>query len=251
MIGAGLSRAVQRPSGPYAAEMTGPGAWPEVEETVFEDRAQELGNTLGDLQGAIESWRQNQASLFNGNNVWSGGSSAEAGTAVEKHSGAMTAHEHQIRTAIKWCNDAASDIVGAKKVIIGNVHLAQAAIRQLENAAAKNGEDATAAVHTVVNNSYYENFNVINELAVGLGGKPGVPEAPFTEPDEVDGEEATPEQQSREERRNPARSRRRPGFPFRQRREQNLGAWLPRCACPRSGRERRSRRTRQHERRRP
>ena len=33
-------------TGPYANEMTGPGAWPETDEDIYTNRAKELGGIL-------------------------------------------------------------------------------------------------------------------------------------------------------------------------------------------------------------
>ena len=74
-----------RPSGPHAAEMTGPGAWPEADEDAFTDRADELSGVLSKVNAALSSWQGHQATIFNGVHVWSGDASQAAGAAVPIH----------------------------------------------------------------------------------------------------------------------------------------------------------------------
>ena len=58
-----------KPSGPHANEMTGPGAWPETDEDVFTNRANELGSILAKVDAALSSWQQHRATIFNGVHV--------------------------------------------------------------------------------------------------------------------------------------------------------------------------------------
>ncbi len=62
----------------------------------------------------------------------------------------------------------------------------------LDEAAERNNEDPTPAFRSLVNREYFKNFNTVSELAVGLGGKPGVPLTPFDEPDDEDATECDP-----------------------------------------------------------
>lgn len=183
MIGSGVRA---RPTGQYASEMTGAGAWPETDESLFTDRASSLGGVLSQAAKAREGWQTNQASIFNGVHVWAGEGASKAGAVVEKHASEMISHEQRMRDAISWCEKAAESITTAKDVICDNVAKGQEEIRQLEREAANQDIDATNAIQSVVNRKYFENFDTVNKLAVGLGGKPGVPQAPFEEPDELD-----------------------------------------------------------------
>src|SRR5262245_52023421 len=130
-----------RPSGPHAAEMTGPGAWPEADEDVFSERANELGGILNKVDAALTSWQGHQATIFNGVHVWSGDASKAAGAAVEGATKAMQDLAKQLRDAIEWCKTAAGDIIVAKDLITSNVTAAQEEIQSIEEAAAKNNQN--------------------------------------------------------------------------------------------------------------
>ena len=114
-----------RPSAPHAAEMTGPGAWPETDEDVFTERANELSGILSKVDVVLSTWQGHQATIFNGVHVWSGDASKAAGAAVEGATKAMQDHARQLRDAIEWCKIAAANIVGAKDTITHNVTLAR------------------------------------------------------------------------------------------------------------------------------
>jgi len=80
-----------RPTGPYANEMTGPGAWPDTDETVYTNRAADLGRTLTSVTESLTTWQQHQAAIFNGVHVWSGDASKAASGAVEGATKALAA----------------------------------------------------------------------------------------------------------------------------------------------------------------
>ena len=171
-----------KPSGPYAGEMTGPGAWPETDEDVYTNRAEELGRIRTAVTDALVTWENHQASIFNGVHVWSGDASNAAGAKVEAYTKAMKAHQQQLDDAITWCNTAASNIVSAKDTITANVTAAQQEIQTIEDTAALTGLDPDGDVRAVVEREYGENVATIDGLAVGLGGKPGMPASPVDGP---------------------------------------------------------------------
>jgi hypothetical protein len=176
-----------RPSGPYAAEMTGPGAWPETDEDVFTERANELGGILTKVDAALTTWQGHQATIFNGVHVWSGDASKAAGSAVEGATKAMQDHAKQLRDAIEWCKTAAANIVVAKDLIASNVTAAQQEIQSIENAAAKNNQNPDGAIQTLVQREYKENFDVISVFAMASGAKlEDLPLSPPGEPGKPD-----------------------------------------------------------------
>jgi hypothetical protein len=126
-----------RPSGAYANEMAGSGAWPETDEDTYTKRANELSAILSSVDTALEKWQSHQASIFNGPHVWSGDASKSAAAAVDGATKAMQQHQRQLRDAIRWCTDAAGNIVGAKDTITTNVTAGQQEIHTIEQTAAK------------------------------------------------------------------------------------------------------------------
>ena len=81
---------------------------------------------------ALVTWQSHQATIFNGAHVWSGDASKAAGAAVEGATKAMQDHRQQLRDAIAWCNDAATNIVDAKDTITSNVTAGQQEIQSIE-----------------------------------------------------------------------------------------------------------------------
>jgi hypothetical protein len=170
-----------KPTGQYANQMTGPGAWPETDEDAFSQRAAELSDILTKVDGALSAWQGNQATIFNGVHVWSGDASKAAGAAVEGATKAMQGHAAQLRDAIAWCKHAAANIVGAKDTITHNVTVAQREIQLIEKKAAQNNQNPEGAIRTLVEREYGENVVTINALASGLAD-PNLPLSPADEP---------------------------------------------------------------------
>ena len=187
-----------KPTGPHADEMTGPGAWPETDEDIYTNRAKELGQIRSAVTDALEIWGRHQASIFNGVHVWSGDASNAAGTKVDGYTKAMRTHQQQLDDAITWCNTAASNIVSAKDTITANVTAAQQEIKTIADTAALTALDPNGDIRAVVEREYGENVATIDALAVGLGGKPGMPASPVDGPGKPDpnqptaGESGTP-----------------------------------------------------------
>ena len=100
----------------------------------------------------------------------------------------MRAHQQQLDDAITWCNTAANNIVSAKDTITKNVTAAQQEIKTIEDTAALTGLDPNGDVRAIVEREYGENVATIDALAVGLGGKPGVPASPVDGPGKPDPE---------------------------------------------------------------
>ena len=114
-----------------------------------------------------------------------------AGAKVEAYTKAMKAHQQQLDDAITWCNTAASNIVSAKDTITANVTAAQQEIKTIEDTAALTGLDPNGDVRAVVEREYGENVATIDGLAVGLGGKPGMPASPVDGPGKPDPNQPT------------------------------------------------------------
>ena len=113
--------------------------------------------------------------------MWSGDASKAAGAAVDGATKALQEHQQQLRDAISWCNDAAANIVSAKDTITSNVTAGQHEIQTIEKTAAKTNQNPDGAIQAVVERKYGENVATIDALAVGLGGKPGMPHLPPTD----------------------------------------------------------------------
>ncbi len=182
-----------KPTGPHASEMTGPGAWPEVDEDAYSKRAQELGGVLSSVTAALDSWQSQQASIFNGPHVWSGDASKAASAAVDGATKTLQAHQQQLRDAIAWCNDAATHITSAKDTVASNVAVGQHEIQSIEKAAAKTNQNPDGAIRSVIQRKYGENVSTIDALAVGLGGKPSIPTSPRRDPGKPDPMQPGPE----------------------------------------------------------
>jgi len=134
-----------KPSGPYANEMAGPGAWPETDEDTYTNRANELDGILSKVDAALEKWQSHQASIFNGPHVWSGDASKQAGAAVDGATKALQERQRQIRDARDWCRNAATNIVNLKDTVTNNVEAGQQEIGTIEKTAAKTNRNPDAA----------------------------------------------------------------------------------------------------------
>ncbi|KUI22413.1 hypothetical protein AU194_06495 [Mycobacterium sp. GA-2829] len=165
--------------------MTGAGAWPETDESLFTNRAADLSQGKAALEGAKSGWSESQALIFNGPTVWTGTAAGKADAKVSDHGQHMVTHGQQYAAAIDSARLAAEDIGNTKDAIRKNVRLAQGEISERERQAAAEGRDAIGEIHSYVNDEYIKNFNLVGDMAERWGGDRGIPERPF--PDETDG----------------------------------------------------------------
>ncbi len=161
--------------------------WPapghgRTDEDIYTNRANELGDILSKVDGALGKWQSHQASIFNGPHVWSGDASNSAGAAVDGATKALQEHQQQLRDAREWCKNAATNIGNVKETITTNVKAGQQEIGDIEKTAARTNHSPDAAIRAVVERKYNENVHTIETLAVGLGWKPDISASPADRP---------------------------------------------------------------------
>ena len=110
-----------KPSGQYADEMTGPGSWPETDESEFDRRKEVLAAAKSQVSAARITWDSLRAMIFNGAHVWAGKGASAAATAAERSSDAMADCEKRLDDAMQVCENASRSIGVAKDFIIDNV----------------------------------------------------------------------------------------------------------------------------------
>src|SRR5882757_9700006 len=179
------ARAGDRPiAGEYAERMIGPRAWPETHESVFTERATQLGAVLAGLTGAVEGWAAHTASIFNGDHVWVGSGAGAANAKVGASLQAMLDHQQQLRDAIGWCDQAVGHIGAAKETIRGDVQAGIDDINGKLEAVSGTDHDPTDAIEAVVQRTYDKNRGALKDLATSLGYKDKAPAAPPHRPGE-------------------------------------------------------------------
>lgn len=173
---------IKKPGGnPYADTMTGPGAWPEFDESVFDQRKEMLSRVKSAVTQARAGWDRVHAGIFNGLLVWVGGSASAASEKSEQHSKAMQEIEKQLADAIEWCGTAWVTTRMAKKAIADYVEQQLKAINDLLDKAEQDGTDAQKAkdaAQKIAEQGYAANKQFLENLADKLSGKNEVVGAP-------------------------------------------------------------------------
>lgn len=167
---------IERPSGPYALEMTAGAAWPFADEDSYHQRAEELGTTLKAMTGAREEWEHHRAALFGAPAVWSGRAADAAAAEVDNRTKAMRDQEGHLRIAIDQARRTSSTIAGAKEQVSSNVKLSQSIIARV---AGLDSDEFDGFIEQVVLSTYANNVDVIAGAAARLQGPSGlIPDLP-------------------------------------------------------------------------
>ncbi|MFN6544797.1 hypothetical protein [Mycolicibacterium nivoides] len=154
--------------------MVGPGAWPEFDESVFDQRKEMLSHVKSAVTQARANWDRVSAGIFNGLLVWVGGSASAAAAKAEQHSKAMEEIEKQLADAIEWCGSAWVTTRMAKKAIADYVDQQFEQITKLLDKAQQDGTDAQEAedaAQKIAEQAYAANQQFLDNLADNLPGK--------------------------------------------------------------------------------
>jgi hypothetical protein len=162
---------ISKPSGPYAGTMLGPGAWPEFDESVFDQRRDMLAGMRVVVALSRMGWDTTHANIFNGELVWVGDGATAAGSKSQQHSESMQQIEQQLADAMEWCGTAFATTRMAKKAIFDFVKLKFKEITDLLDKANENGQDASDKAQEIADQAYLANKQFLAGLAAGLSGQ--------------------------------------------------------------------------------
>lgn len=160
----------KKPSGQYADEMTGTGAWPESDESEFDRRKDLLTGIKSKVTEARIGWDNLRALVFNGDHVWAGEGANTAAVDAERRSQAMAECEKQINHAIACCEYASKGIGTAKDLIIDNVNSELRKINEILDASAKENSDPFTAVRSIVDRAVGTNKKIVQLASNSLSG---------------------------------------------------------------------------------
>lgn len=158
---------VAKPTGGYVEKMLDPGGWPDVDEQVFYDRAQQYTQVLRQVTDVLETTQYQQAEIFNGG-IWSGGAAGAANGELGTLIGEMETLQNGLATVITWHKHIALMVVQAKSDVTDNVVSAHRAIEELKNDANLDAAELTKEINTVVSTTHGANVSIVDGAAESI-----------------------------------------------------------------------------------
>jgi hypothetical protein len=158
---------VAKPTGGYAEQMLDPGGWPDVNEQVFYDRAQQYTQVLHQVTDVLETCRHQRAEIFDGG-IWSGSAAGAANGELGTLIGEMTTLQNGLATVITWHKYVALTIVQAKSDVTDNVVEAHRTIEVLENDPNLDAAELTTQINTVVSTAHGANVSIVDGTAAQI-----------------------------------------------------------------------------------
>lgn len=180
---------IPKPGGPYAAEMTDAGGWPEVDEDSLNSRADQLMDTLRQVTSVLESWMGEQPELF-APGSWSGSAAGAAGAKVVEAVNSLQSQQLSLATAILWYRAAATTVAATKGAITTTVESAQGIISAIE-ATAEINPDAQSEIDQVVAQAHGINVSAVSDAAAAMAVADFHP--PATDLDKLIGQAGVPQ----------------------------------------------------------
>jgi len=197
---------LERPDGPYAAEMTAGAAWPDVDETALLDAADAFAADSEAVDAQLWVFQQARNRLFD-DEAWSG---QAADAAHAKHRQVIDRVQSQVRgsaAAAKLYRDCASATIYTKQQITTNVENAQQEIAQVANHPTATADQKDTFIKGLIRAAHAENVELVQSGAARLGKPPTTPltvrpasnghEVPLAPP--TDRNEPTPDRKHNQE----------------------------------------------------
>lgn len=173
--------------------------WPDVDEDLFRDRADELAGVLRQVDDVTETCLRQRSEIF-GDGIWSGGAAGAANAEFQTRIDGLTALRNGLSAVINWHRYVVDSIVQAKSDITDNLDGACQQINSLEDDSSLKASERENAIHKVVIAAHAANVSVVQgsaelilasksmrppSIALSDPGDPNIPQ-PVTPPDKPD-----------------------------------------------------------------
>jgi len=165
---------IERPDGPYAAEMTAGPAWPDVDETALHDAADAFDADSKAVDEQLWVFQQARTRVFD-DDAWSGGAADAAHAKHRQQIDRLQSHVQGSTAAAKTYRDCASMVIHTKQQIIENVENTQKEIAQVANHPQATAEQKDYFIKGLVNAAHAENVELVEGGAARLGKPPASP----------------------------------------------------------------------------
>lgn len=165
---------MERPGGPYAAEMTAPPAWPEADETTLLDAADAFDADRKAVDEQLWTFQQGRTRLFE-DEVWSGTAANVAHAKHQQQIATLQTHVNGSAAAAKLYRDSADVVTSTKQQIIENVEKTQQLIDKIANDPNATTEQKDYFIKGLVKETHAENVEVVQAGAAKLGKPPATP----------------------------------------------------------------------------
>lgn len=155
---------IEKPTGGHAEQMLDPGAWPDVDEDVFYDRATEFTRVLQRVAAVMETCQQQQARVFDGG-IWSGGAADAANGEFSSNINLLMDLQSALAGVVTWHKYVAGSVVQAKSTIGDNVDEAERHIKSIQHDSSMDDDERKSAINKVINATHGANLGVVAGIA--------------------------------------------------------------------------------------
>ncbi|BAX95054.1 secretion protein EspK [Mycobacterium shigaense] len=158
---------VTKPTGGYAEPMLDPGGWPEADEQMFYDRAQQYTQVFRQVTDVLETCQLQRARIFEGG-VWSGAAADAANAELRTLIDGLTVLQNGLVTVITWHKYVAQTLVSAKSDVADNIVEAHRTIAQIEQDPSLEADERTLQINTVVSTTHGANVSIVEGTAAQI-----------------------------------------------------------------------------------
>ncbi|NTY60702.1 secretion protein EspK [Mycolicibacterium sphagni] len=155
---------VAMPTGGYVGQMLEPGGWPEADENVFYDRAQQFAHVLRGVTDVLDTCLQQRSRVFEGG-IWSGGAAIAADGELGARIDYLMSLQENIAGASTWHDHIAVAIAHTKSDIADNVDTALRQITVIQNDPTLEADERTSAINAVLATTYAANVGMVTATA--------------------------------------------------------------------------------------
>lgn len=182
---------IEMPEGKYARVIVKDGAWPDVDENMLYDRANEFTRVLHDVTEVLDICREQRTQIFDGG-LWSGEAAHIASKHMDHSTTQLASLQRSIAAVIDTHNRAASAIWEAKSTITDIVTTAEQRILSIKEDRDLDAKERRDAVNDTVSDAHTSASGVVTLTAERIRDIFNTASTPGTIGDEVDHDAPAP-----------------------------------------------------------
>lgn len=172
--GNGLGMGVPKPDDPYG--MTASPAWPEADEDALETLSQTFKNAASTLRVQSELAQHEQAMIFTGVALWSGGSASAANGVLGQRIAELQGLATRLQAAGDLLHNCSEAVRDAKKQIFSNVENANEDIAAVSSDKDIKDDEKKRYVQQKIQDVKNTNISLIQAEADSISGKQPAPD---------------------------------------------------------------------------
>ncbi len=147
---------IEKLPGEYCTEMTEPGGWPEIDESLLRARASEILKLRNAVHAVLDTWQSGRQGIANGT-IWSGAAATSASSSLTREEHSMAALDAHLSKSYAFLNLLADTVEATKQTVNQNLSQAYQFIAAIQSAPEMDAAEKDSAIRAFVSGQHAVN----------------------------------------------------------------------------------------------